>query len=57
MKFMSLYQGITLSIQGKCTKYTRVYKAIFYERFQFIMNHSFIFLITHELYIYIMHFI
>ena len=27
MKFGSLYKGITLIIQGKCVKYTMVYKA------------------------------
>ena len=26
MKFVSLYKGITLTVQGKCVKYTRVYK-------------------------------
>ena len=28
MKFGSLYKGITLIIQGKCVKYTMVYKAL-----------------------------
>ena len=27
MKFVSLYKGITLTVQGKCAKCTRVYKA------------------------------
>ena len=27
MKFTLLYKSITLTIQGKCVKYTRVYKA------------------------------
>ena len=27
MKFVSLYRGITLTVQGKCAKCTRVYKA------------------------------
>ena len=27
MKFMSLYKGIILIVQGKCAKCTRVYKA------------------------------
>ena len=27
MKFVSLYKGITLIVQGKCAKCTRVYKA------------------------------
>ena len=27
MKFVSLYKGITLIVQGKCAKRTRVYKA------------------------------
>ena len=27
MKFMSLYKGITLTVQKKCVKYTMVYKA------------------------------
>ena len=27
MKFVSLYKVITLTVQGKCTKCTRVYKA------------------------------
>ena len=40
MKFMSLYKGITLTVQWKCTKCTRVYKATFCQRFQSIMNHS-----------------
>ena len=26
MKFVSLYKGIILTVQGKCAKYTRVYK-------------------------------
>ena len=26
MKFVLLYKGITLTVQGKCAKYTRVYK-------------------------------
>ena len=26
MKFVSLYKGITLTVQGKCVKCTRVYK-------------------------------
>ena len=26
MKFVSLYNGITLTVQGKCVKCTRVYK-------------------------------
>ena len=26
MKFVSLYKGITLTVQGKCAKCTRVYK-------------------------------
>ena len=28
MKFVSLYKGITLTVQGKCAKCTRVYKAL-----------------------------
>ena len=27
IKFVSLYNGITLTVQGKCAKCTRVYKA------------------------------
>ena len=27
MKFVSLYKGITLIVQGKCAKCTRMYKA------------------------------
>ena len=27
MKFVLLYKGITLTVQGKCIKYTRMYKA------------------------------
>ena len=27
MKFVSLYKGIILTVQGKCVKCTRVYKA------------------------------
>ena len=44
MKFVSLYKGITLIVQGKCTKCTKVYKTTLCEILQSIMNHSFIFL-------------
>ena len=34
-----------------------VYKITIYKRFQFILNHSFIFLVTHKLHTHVMHFI
>ena len=43
MKFVSLYKDITLTVQGKYTKYTRVYKVTLCERFQSILNHFFLF--------------
>ena len=40
MKFVSLYKGITLTVQGKCVKCTRVYKTlnrfcIIFKQFEF----------------------
>ena len=49
---MSLYNDIILIIQEKCIKYIRVYKTTLYEIFQSIVNHSFIFLVIHELFTY-----
>ena len=40
----SLYNCITLTVQRKCTKCTKVYKTTLCEILQSIMNHSFIFL-------------
>ena len=51
---VSLYNGITQTVQKKCTG---VYKTTLYERFQPILNNSFIFLIIHELHTYVIHFI
>ena len=53
----SLYNCITLTVQGKCTKCTKVYNTTLCEILQSIMSHYFIFLITHKLYTYVMHFI
>ena len=50
MKFVPLYKGIKLTVQRKYTKYTRVYKTAIFEKFQLILNHSFIFLVTQRLY-------
>ena len=64
MIFVPLYKGVTLTVQGitlivqeKYTKCTKIYKASIYENFQSIMNYSFIFLVTQGLYTHVIHFI
>ena len=48
MKFVSLYKGITLSVQGKYTNCTNVYKIILCEWFQSILNHFFFFFLPND---------
>ena len=50
-------KGITLTVEGKCTKCTRVHKATLCEKFQSVVKDFKATLVTYRLYTYVMHFI